>query len=81
MSETLSFNDVKGRLGVSESTLMDMILFEKFPMKKTDDSVYEMSEQEFQGWSGSTVKKVVDDNSQHSNRQVAERKPKKKYRK
>lgn len=51
MAEMLSFNDVKGRLGVSESTLMNMILFEKFPMQKNNENVYEMSVGDFTEWS------------------------------
>lgn len=51
MAEMLDFNDVKGRLGVSESTLVNMILFEKFPMQKNSENTYEMSVAEFDEWS------------------------------
>lgn len=55
MAQMLDFNDVKGRIGVSESTLQNMILFEKFPMKKNSENVYEMSLEDFEKWSSGTA--------------------------
>ncbi len=51
MAEMLDFNNVKGRLGVSESTLIKMIQFNGFPMKKNAQNVYEMSLSDFSKWS------------------------------
>ena len=51
MPEMLYFNDVKSRLGVSESTLMDMILHRGFPMVRNAEGTFEMTDKDFVNWS------------------------------